>query len=1006
MATRSMSEDELEGIEGKARKLTILDLNKRALAAKQGGDLETAMGCLKKAKKIEVEDSNGDDDDDDEEPPYSSTLPLFWKKVALLCKQAGDLDRAKQALVHSKELEAAETANGTEPEDSDTKPPGAKQVATPAPAVTPNQNADSNANEEAAADGNDDDDDDDEDLPPPLYHDFDDLPPPPPPAYDNLLQNCQVEGASAEEAAMLAELMGGGSGNQERSKINGAVPTPTRDVTRQCTVSGPDADANADVSFATSSNSDHDNSFNDIPDANPAMTFTDEELRDEEMMLEFASGGVKGIPTTEEYASKVLSYKKLALKFKQEGNIPKATQNLRTAKQLEKVSLALQKTSDLPMDPQEDPQSWLETLNPEESELLGELLNPDSESGDGSAGEDFGFSGTDRLTIEDLQEMDDDNDVMELVDMMGPDALPTVEEVTAKITEEKQKALKYKQDGNIEMAKSSLLKSKKTKLLAMRLAEIYRKLEARKDQADSDGGIDTNSRTGNEAPVSLEDLEALVSGSPKPTKAATTPKKPLPPQPPKDPWLLKPSTEIKAEVIRLKNEKKVKEATRMLQLFKQKHAQEQKEADRDRVAKMVSTIQKRLEVSTTQRRLWQYYQWFGKETAVGASQYQEWTAFGNDCQKAIRLLETEGSTSVKLAPRLSGAEAANTNDPNSNGNPLAKKLYSLEDDVTSLVESCTNDTTFAATTTTTAPATTGDEATTTATTPTPNFLAENALEVAVLGLFQMEENEKLQKILTKKPKRQKAILRECPEVRIHAKLQLPIQPEDPSKPCLFDLEPSDLSRKHPLPTAASEPASAVGTAKFQYFFEPCSKSCRKEVTLPRKEPKHERTLLRRMETKTLQLSVFYLHNQNKRKEAEEAAAAAAEASKRKSWFFGRSETKPPENDVGSSEGESKDVFLGKVTIELKSLLSRGCLAGDFPILVNSKAIGGVLRVCLRTRPVLDLDRYEGLQWVPSDGPPLSLSIATYKQGLSFAFPNETNISKNQSIESIKESASC
>jgi len=997
-----MSEDELEGIEGKARKLTILDLKKRALAAKQGGDLETAMGCLKKAKKIEMEDSKGDDDGDDEEPPYSSTLPLFWKKVALLCKQAGDIDRAKQALVHSKELEAAENAVGTEPEDSETKPPDAKQVATPAPAVMPNQIADSNANEEAAADGNDDDDD----LPPPLYDDFEDLPPPPPPAYDNLLQNCQVEGASAEEAAMLAELMGGGSGNQERSKTNGAVPTPTRDATRQCTVSGPDVDTNDDAASATPSNSDHNSSINDIPDANPAMTFTDEELMDEEMMLEFASGGVQGIPTTEEYASKVLSYKKLALKFKQEGNIPKATQNLRTAKQLEKVSLALQKASDLPMDSQEDPQSWLETLNPEESELLGELLNPGSESGDASTGEDFGASGTDRLTIEDIEEMDDDNDVMELVDMMGPDALPTVEEVTAKITEEKQKALKYKQDGNIEMAKSSLLKSKKTKLLAMRLAEIYRKLEARKDQADSDGGFDTNSRTGNEAPVSLEGLEALVSGAPKPTAAATAPKKPLPPQPPKDPWLLKPSTEIKAEVIRLKNEKQVKEATRMLQLFKQKNAQEQKEADRDRVAKMVSTIQKRLEVSTTQRRLWQYYQWFGKETVVGGSQYQEWTAFGEDCQKAIRLLETEGSTSVKLAPRLPGAEAANTNDPNINGNPPAKKLYLLEDDVTSLIESCTNDTTFAATTA--AAATTGDETTTTATTPTLNFLAENALEVAVLGLFQMEENEKLQKILTKKPKSQKAISWECPEVRIHAKLQLPIQPEDPSKPCLFDLEPSDLSlsRKHPLPTAATEAARAVGTAEFQYFFDPCSKSCRKQVALPRKDPKHERTLLRRMETKTLQLSVFYLHNQNKRKEAEEAAAAAAEASKRKSWFFGRSETKSPENDVGSSEGESKDVFLGKVTIDFKSLLSRGCLAGDFPILVNSKAIGGVLRVCLRTRPVLDLDRYEGLPWVPSDGPPVSLSIATYKQGLSFAFPNETNISKNQSIESIKESASC
>ena len=78
----ALSEDELEAMEGKARKLTILDLKKRALAAKQAGDIESAMGCLKKAKKHEVEDARSEsgDDEDDEEPPYSSTLPLFLLK--------------------------------------------------------------------------------------------------------------------------------------------------------------------------------------------------------------------------------------------------------------------------------------------------------------------------------------------------------------------------------------------------------------------------------------------------------------------------------------------------------------------------------------------------------------------------------------------------------------------------------------------------------------------------------------------------------------------------------------------------------------------------------------------------------------------------------------------------------------------------------------------------------------------------------------------------------------
>ena len=885
MATRSLPEDELEKMEGKARKLTILDLKKRALAAKQGGDLETAMGCLKQAKKIEAEDfcdDNGDDEDD--EPPYSSTLPLFWKKVALLCKQAGDIDRAKQALMHSKDLEAAEIETEAEQEDPETEP----LETIPTPPSTPNHYSEPESNG-AAAGGN-------EDLPPPppSYDNINNFlpsppPPPPPPIYANILQNCKVEGvANEEEAAMLAELMGGGTESQEKSRTNARARTSSPPVTTK------DTDTSSSASINNVKNSIISSV---ITDNAPVMTFTDEELMDEEMMMEFASGGVEGIPTQEDFASKVLAYKRLALKFKKEGNIPMATQNLRSAKQLEKVALALQKVGDGSMTPEEDPQSWLESLDPEESELLGELLVPSqaSEGTDALIGS-AAASTTDRLTVEDLEDMDDDNDVMELVEMMGPNALPTVEEVMANITEEKQKALKHKQEGNIEMAKSCLLKSKKIKLQAMRLAEIYRKLEARKDKIDDESAGEDDD-AGNDTPVSMEALEALMGGDAKPREAAA-PKKPSPPQPPKDPWLLKPSSKIKAEVIRLKNEKNVKEATRLLQLFKQKLAQEQEEAERKTVAKMLSTIQKRSEICTIQRRLWQYYHWFGKETIVGADQYQEWTVFERDCEKAIRLLNTEGSTSVKMTPRVSGAGTANGNE-----NPLAKKkLYLLEDDVTTLVESCTNDTTAAA-----AAISTEDEIVTTAS--VPNFLEENVLEVAILGLFQMEQNEKLQKILAKKPKSQKAISEKCPDVRIHAKLQLPIHPEDPSKPLLFDLEPSDLSLSKKSSSAATTDSSRW-TTEFQYDFDHSSESCRKQVSLPRKDPKHERALLRRMETKTIQLSVFCLHNQNKRKEA---VVAATETPKKKSWFFGRSETKTPESDAGSIEGESKDIFLGKVS---------------------------------------------------------------------------------------------
>jgi len=346
----------------------------------------------------------------------------------------------------------------------------------------------------------------------------------------------------------------------------------------------------------------------------------------------------------------------------------------------------------------------------------------------------------------------------------------------------------------------------------------------------------------------------------------------------------------------------------LLQLFKQKLAQEKEQAEREIVTKMKNSIQKRLEVCATQRRLWQYYHWFGKEIVVAANQHKAWTAFENDCRKAIRLLETDGSNSVKIGPMVEGSATATSDSTNSKEeNPAsANKLYLLKDDVTSLVESCTNDTTFAAL------STGNDEATTKSS--TPNFLQENALEVAILGLYHMEQNEKLQKLLAKKPRGDITLSgEESPDVRIHAKLMLPIQPEDPSKPLLFDLEPSELlplTEQH-LSPEATKGASAMN---IRYGFDPSSDSCRKQIPLPRKDPKHERILLRRLETKTLQLSVFCLHNQNKRKEAAAAEAAMNSVPKKKGWFFGRGETKSSEEDVGSEGDESRDIFLGKVRL--------------------------------------------------------------------------------------------
>ena len=117
-------------------------------------------------------------------------------------------------------------------------------------------------------------------------------------------------------------------------------------------------------------------------------------------------------------------------------------------------------------------------------------------------------------------------------------------------------------------------------------------------------------------------------------------------------------------------------------------------------------------------------------------------------------------------------------------------------------------------------------------------------------------------------------------------------------------------------------------SSFKYDFDPTSTLSRQQIVLPRNDPKQERTLLRRIETKTIQLSIFYdTHNQKVKPQdaiaameaaKKEAAANAVAASKKKSWFFGKGKEMEPSSKVngdGSGGGvDDKDIFLGKVSL--------------------------------------------------------------------------------------------
>merc|ERR1712232_1012175 len=139
-------------------------------------------------------------------------------------------------------------------------------------------------------------------------------------------------------------------------------------------------------------------------------------------------------------------------------------------------------------------------------------------------------------------------------------------------------------------------------------------------------------------------------------------------------------------------------------------------------------------------------------------------------------------------------------------------------------------------------------------------------------------------------------------------------------------------------TTEAEAAEAGAMPAFKYEFDPTSESSRRQIRLPRKDHKQARTLLRRMETKTAQFSVYYSRDQRTREERDEAARKEAEAAeaaaKKKSWFFGGGGGgNKPENDndkepvEANREGDNngKENFLGKVTIEFGRLLARGCI---------------------------------------------------------------------------------
>eukprot|EP00546_Thalassionema_frauenfeldii_P022279 CAMPEP_0178906594 /NCGR_PEP_ID=MMETSP0786-20121207/6911_1 /TAXON_ID=186022 /ORGANISM="Thalassionema frauenfeldii, Strain CCMP 1798" /LENGTH=752 /DNA_ID=CAMNT_0020578317 /DNA_START=61 /DNA_END=2319 /DNA_ORIENTATION=+ len=589
---------------------------------------------------------------------------------------------------------------------------------------------------------------------------------------------------------------------------------------------------------------------------NNAVTFTDAEMMDEEIMVEFQLGGMP-VPSSEEYDSRMHHYKQLALQHKNNGNIPKASAELTKAKKLQKVQRALQygrENVGLRING-DDEDGWMETLSPEDSALLGELLT--TKETNATTNSDFENVITNELTVEDLETMTDD-DIIEFQNMGT--TLPCWKDLQREATEQQAKALECKQANQIDLAKAALIESKKINVQAERLQRIQEK--------ENSGNNGDNT-----------DLEALLAEEDSHSNCSDGSKAKKKQQKEQNPWLSKPSNEIKAEVLRLKKENQIKEATQLLQIYKNVVAQEAKAKQLKDRQRMIAEVEQEINICRLQKKRWSFYQSFVDATK-GKRQALVWNEYYKACQTALKQIPL-GTMSV-------GVSADDDDDEDATVERL--QVIEGDDNEDSILRRMVQYGTLC---------------------PIP----EGVIEIRVLEVHSVEHNKNFQKMFRKIPQNTTTTTTRSPNLEVDVKFNLPCTTEE---------------------TAVLHP---VSSSSLQYKFQDTDSTL--QLILPTKDSRDEKRLLHRMETKKLQVGV--------------TAKLPPPESKRRGWFS--SSAKKKKQDINSNEA-NPPFFLGRVTLDWNILLQQNCWAGDVPLVLNSKEVGGFIRLSIRTKEALDLEKYQ------------------------------------------------
>uniref|UniRef100_A0A6U6FQC5 Uncharacterized protein n=1 Tax=Odontella aurita TaxID=265563 RepID=A0A6U6FQC5_9STRA len=334
------------------------------------------------------------------------------------------------------------------------------------------------------------------------------------------------------------------------------------------------------------------------------VVFSEEEMLDFDMMFEFKKSGMD-VPSVEDYQAKALACKKVAVKFKQHGDIEKAKDSLKRAKLFEAVMTRLNECDEAEDEINEEDEAWLmKELNQDDSAFFDESI---------LFGDDEVFS------LDDLDDMD-----AEMLKVMidAGIKIPTPDEVLDLSQEKKVLALALKQDGNLVGAKSALVESKSLRSHADRLKELLEEI--------SNGGDEEG----------IEDLEKLLLLSEVAAEVIPELKKAIAPA--------KSADELKQEVLKLREERRIKEATALFKLYKQALAREAEAAELEEQKKILSILCEEMQIAKEQERLFLFYERF-IDSRSGALQLVKWKDYTLKCGEATKTVETNGSKSVVLA---------------------------------------------------------------------------------------------------------------------------------------------------------------------------------------------------------------------------------------------------------------------------------------------------------------------------------------------------------------------